>query len=215
MLCVLENYLQNPCAVLSIPYWRAKNITIPDYMKIVHERDYSAEWLEEYEDEPYFRIYHSMKNVKKPELTDYKIVTALPEDLETIVALINRSYDDLQVSREQMQCYTKTPVYCPDLWILAKESATGNCVGCGIADFDPEAEELILEWIQVLPEYRGKNIGTAIVEELLWRGKDIAKFATVSGKVENKTKPEALYRKCGFIGNDVWHILHKKEKEYK
>ena len=103
------------------------------------------------------------------------------------------------------------------MWILVKESATGACVGCGIADFDPEAEELILEWIQVLPQYRQvlpqyrrKNIGTVIVKELLWRGRAYAKFATVSGKVENETKPEALYRKCGFTGNDVWHVLRKK-----
>ena len=210
MLCVLENYLQNPCAVLSIPYWKAKNITIPDYMKIVHERDYSAEWLEEYEDEPYFRIYHAMKNVKKPELTDYKIVTALPEDLETIVALINRSYDDLQVRTEQMQSYTKTPVYCPDLWILVKESATGKCVGCGIADFDPEAEELILEWIQVLPEYRRRGVGRIMVTELLRRMVGKADFATVSGRCNSKSKPEKLYHACGFRGNDIWYIMHKK-----
>lgn len=204
----LENYLQNPCLSLSIPYWKAKNITIPDNMKIVHESDFSKNLLKEYEDETYFRLYHSMKELTKPE--GYDIVTASPEDIETIVSIINASYTDLQVSNEQMQSYTKTPVYRPDLWILLKESSTGICVGCGIADFDSEAKELILEWIQVLPQYRGKNIGTAIVKELLWRGKDFAQFATVSGKVENKTKPEALYRKCGFTGNDVWHILRKK-----
>lgn len=204
----LENYLQNPCLSLSIPYWKAKNITIPDNMKIVHESDFSENLLKEYEDETYFRLYHSMKELTKPE--GYDIVTASPEDIETIVSIINASYNDLQVSNEQMQSYTQTPVYRPDLWILVKESSTGICVGCGIADFDPEAEELILEWIQVLPQYRGKNIGTAIVKELLWRGKDFAQFATVSGKVENKTKPEALYRKCGFTGNDVWHLLRKK-----
>lgn len=204
----LENYLRNPCSSSSIPYWKAKNITIPDNMKIVHENVFSAEMLNEYEDETYFRLYHSMKELTKPE--GYDIVTASPEDIETIVSIINASYTDLQVSNEQMQSYTKTPVYRPDLWILLKESSTGICVGCGIADFDSEAKELILEWIQVLPQYRGKNIGTAIVKELLWRGKDFAQFATVSGKVENKTKPEALYRKCGFTGNDVWHILRKK-----
>lgn len=153
-----------------------------------------------------------MKRLTKPEpeTGGYDIITALPENIETIVSVINSSYTDLQVNKDQIQSYTKTPVYHPDLWILIKESATGTCVGCGIADFDPEAEELILEWSQVLPAYRGKNIGTAIVKELLWRGRQYAKFATVSGKVENETKPEALYRKCGFTGNDVWHILRKK-----
>lgn len=205
----LENYLQNPCSSSSIPYWKAKNISIPDNMKIVHDGDFSTELLKEYEDETYFRLHHSMKKLTKPEPEDYDIVTASLEDIETIVSVINGSYTDLQVNKEQIQSYTKTLVYRPELWILIKESATKNCVGCGIADFDAEAEELILEWIQVLPQYRGKNIGAAIVKELLWRGREYAKFATVSGKVENKTKPEVLYRKCGFIGNDVWHILRK------
>ena len=206
----LEFYLQNPCLSLSIPYWKAKNISVPDNMKIVHESGFLAELLKEYEDETYFRLYHSMKKLTKPEPEGYDIVTASPEDIETIVSVINQSYTDLQVNKEQMRSYIKTPVYHPDLWILIKELSTGTFVGCGIADFDSEAEELILEWIQVLPEHRGRSLGTAIVKELLWRGREYAKFATVSGKVENKTKPEALYRKCGFIGNDVWHILRKK-----
>ena len=71
-------------------------------------------------------------------------------------------------------------------------------------------KELILEWIQVLPRYRGKKIGQLTVTELLFRMIDVADFATVSGKVDNMTNPEALYRKCGFAGDDVWHILHKK-----
>lgn len=206
----LENYIQNPCGSLSIPYWKAKNISIPDNMQIVHESNFSEELLNEYEDESYFRLYHYMQELIKPEPESYDIVTASPEDVETIVAVINASYTDLQVNKEQILSCTKTPAYHPELWIIIKESSTGTCVGCGIADFDPETEELILEWIQVLPQYRGKNIGTAIVKELLWRGREYAGFATVSGKVENKTKPEALYRKCGFTGNDVWHILRKK-----
>ena len=62
----------------------------------------------------------------------------------------------------------------------------------------------------MLPQYRGQKIGQLIVAELLFRMKDVADFATVSGKIDNMTNPEALYRKCGFIGSDVWHILHKK-----
>jgi len=93
--------------------------------------------------------------------------------------------------------------------VLARD-ASGQCVGCGIADYDPEARELILEWIQVLPEYRGCGIGQAIVNELLRRAQGCARFATVSGKVDNPTRPELLYRRCGFAGEDVWHILHRK-----
>ena len=205
----LEDYLQNPCATLSIPYWKAKNITIPEHMQIVHDCCFVMDLLYDYTDEPYFRLYHNMQELKKPILQDYDIVTVTANDIDTIVSIINNSYTDLQVSAEQMKSYTKTPAYCQELWILVKEQSTGAYVGCGIADFDAQAEELILEWIQVLPQYRGKNIGTAIVSELLWRGRKFAKFATVSGKVNNITNPEALYRKCGFVGDDVWHILTK------
>jgi len=34
-----------------------------------------------------------------------------------------------------------------------------------------------------------------------------ADFATVSGERENPTRPERIYRACGFQGDDVWHIL--------
>jgi hypothetical protein len=34
-----------------------------------------------------------------------------------------------------------------------------------------------------------------------------ADFVTVSGRVDNRTNPERLYRRCGFEGNDVWCVL--------
>lgn len=49
------------------------------------------------------------------------------------------------------------------------------------------------------------------LNELLWRMKEKVDFVTVSGKSDNKTNPEGLYRSCGFTGNDLWHILKLKE----
>ncbi|MGN0545701.1 MAG: GNAT family N-acetyltransferase [Acutalibacteraceae bacterium] len=206
----LSEYLNNPCGTLSVPYWKANNITIPPEMKILHDRDFSDDLLSEYTDEKYFRLYHDLKNKPRVELDSFEITTAKRKDIKAIVSIINESYFDINVGKDLIKSYTKTPVYRSDLWIMVKEKATGKYVGCGLADYDEEAKELILEWIQVLPEYRGKKIGQAMVAELLFRMKGIADFATVSGKVDNPTNPEALYRKCGFVGDDVWHILHKK-----
>ena len=128
--------------------------------------------------------------------------------LDTVVNIINKSYNDLSVTKEQMKSYMQTPVYCSDLWILLKNKS-GTYVACGIADYDKEANEMILEWIQVVPSCRGRGYGQYIVNELLSRVQGQAKFATVSGKVNNTTAPEKLYRRCGFIGNDIWHILYK------
>lgn len=209
-MITLTEYLNNPCGTLSIPYWKAKSITIPPDMRILHDRDFSSNILSEYTDEKYFRLYHSLKGIPEVATDDFEVTTATRRDIKTIVQIINDSYTDISVNKELIKSYTKTPVYNENLWIMVKEKATGKYVGCGLADYDTEAKELILEWIQVLPEYRGKKIGQAIVTELLLRMKNIADFATVSGKVDNETNPEALYRKCRFVGNDVWHILHKK-----
>ena len=209
-MITLTEYLNNPCGTLSIPYWKAKNIVIPPDMEILHEKDFIEDILSDYADEKYFRLYHNLKGIPKITNDDFEIVTATRKDVKEIVQIINDSYTDISVNKELIKSYTKTPVYNEELWVMVKENVTSKYVGCGIADFDTEAKELILEWIQVLPQYRGKKIGQLIVTELLFRMKDIADFATVSGKVDNLTNPEALYRKCGFTGNDVWHTLHKK-----
>ena len=64
--------------------------------------------------------------------------------------------------------------------------------------------------MQVLPQKRGRGLGKAIVNELLIRLKSKAKFVTVSGQIDNKTNPEALYRKCGFKGDDIWCVICPK-----
>lgn len=209
-MITLTEYLNNPCGALSIPYWKAKNIVIPPYMKIQHNKDFREDILSDYIDEKYFRLHHDLKEIPKIIANDFEITTATRKDIKSIVQIINDSYTDISVNKDLIKSYTKTPVYNKALWIMVKEKSTGKYVGCGMADFDIETKELILEWIQVLPQYRGKKIGQLIVTELLSKMKDIADFATVSGKVDNTTNPEALYRKCGFAGDDVWHILHKK-----
>lgn len=208
---LLNEYLENPCRKLSIPYWKGKQISTPKNMKIVHDDDFDDRILTDYYDEKYFRLIHKLNDIKSNTLKGFKIKTAKIADVPIIVEIINDSYFDLSVNYEQIISYTKTKVYNENLWILACESETDNIVGCGIADFDKEAGEGILEWIQVLPKYRGKKIGTLIVNELLCRMEN-ANFVTVSGKVDNPTNPERLYRSCGFTGNDIWHILTQKNK---
>ncbi len=208
-MMTVEEYLSNPCGLLSIPYWKAKGMNVPPQIRIVHERDFTPELLEKYADERYFRLRHDLRQISNIVPEGLRLETARFDDLTLIADIINRSYTDLSVSVKQLESYTQTPVYDPKLWVLARD-ASGQCVGCGIADYDPEVRELILEWIQVLPEYRGRGMGQAIVNELLRRVQGYARFATVSGKVDNPTRPEKLYRRCGFEGDDVWHIMRRK-----
>lgn len=205
----LNEYLKNPCGISSIPYWKAKSIVIPENMTILHHKKFKESLLSNYTDEKYFRLYHDLKSINEIAIDGIEIITASNQYIPIIVDIVNQSYVDMQASYKQFEDYTKTPVYNPDLWILVKNISNNKYLGCGIADFDSKTKELILEWIQVLPEYRKKGIGQLIVNELLSRGKDIANFATVSGKIDNISKPEKLYRKCGFTGDDIWHVLLK------
>lgn len=206
----LDAYCSNPCGTLSIPYWKNKSITVPPGMQIVHQQDFDASCWRAYRDEPYFRLMHDLTDVPADGGGRYHCKTADETDLALIMDLINRSYTDLTVTESQLQGYRETAAFTPDMWIIAYDTQTKACIGCGIADFDPEAREGVLEWIQVLPDCRGRGAGQFIVNELLRRMAGRADFATVSGRVDNAANPERLYRKCGFRGNDVWHILREK-----
>lgn len=214
-MITIDAYLENPCGQLSIPYWKAKTIALPDHMRIVHDSKFcSSDWLA-YQDAQYFRLYHDLQAVKSEaavnvEAPNCYMETAQQTDFAGIVQIINQSYTDLCITMAQLEGYTATKVYDENLWVLARDKHTHNVIGCAIADLDRETGEGILEWIQVLPEYRGQKIGQAIVNELLLRMQNQAAFATVSGQVQNITNPERVYRKCGFTGNDIWHILTLK-----
>ena len=123
-------------------------------MIIVHQREMTDDLLLDYNDEPYFRLYHNLKNIGQITVQEIEIVSS-GVSVSEFVQLINRSYTDLSVTVtiEQMENYRHTPVYCHDLWILLKERNTQAILAGGIADYDKETGELTLERIQVLPPY--------------------------------------------------------------
>lgn len=202
-----EQYLADPCRAASIPYWKANSITIPDGVKILHREEYDEAMYQQYIDEPYFRLIHDLKGLSDPKLPQgYSLTTAAPSEY---AAHISSCYDGIGITEDELQSYTLRPVYDAALWLAVKDDRTGTIVGTGIAELDREIGEGVLEWIQVSNGHRGKGLGTFIVLELLLRMKDKISFATVAGQCNNTSNPEMLYRRCGFTGNDVWHILRK------
>lgn len=203
-----EQYLADPCKAASIPYWKAKSITIPDGMKILHQDEYDNAENKHFVDEPYFRLIHNLKGLAEPVLPqDYSLCTAA---ISEYAAHISSCYDGIGINEGELRSYTLRPVYDAALWLAVKDELTGTIVATGIAELDREIGEGVLEWIQVSQGHRGKGIGRYVVSELLWRLTSKASFATVSGQCNNASNPEKLYRKCGFCGNDVWHILRKR-----
>ena len=63
-----ERYLADPCKAASIPYWKAKSITVPDGMKILHQDEYDNAGNKNFIDEPYFRVIHNLKSLAEPVL---------------------------------------------------------------------------------------------------------------------------------------------------
>ena len=206
----LQDYIENPCKSSSLPYWKTKSISFPVDMLIVHDEQYKTGNFDEYNDELYFRLQHSMNALLKPELPHgYDIISATVNEY---VIHINDCYSDLSVTDDIIRSYADHAVYDANLWVAVADAETKQIVASGIAEYDPEVSEGALEWIQVTEAYRGKGLGQFIVSELLWRMREKAAFVTVSGKVNNETNPERLYRKCGFTGSDVWHILRRNKQ---
>ncbi len=207
-----EEYLEDPCRAASVPYWKTACISIPDNMKILHDSEFNTELLMQYMDEPYFRLRHPMMEVKPVSLPEgYSLYEASVSDF---VEHINSCYEDIDITIPEIQRYRSREQYRLELWLAVKENCNGKIVATGIAELDREIGEGVLEWIQVSKDYRRCGLGSYLVLELLWRMRKAARFVTVSGKCTNPDHPEGLYRKCGFCGNDVWHILKRREQTY-
>lgn len=212
MLSITE-YKLNPCRLSSIPYWKRAVYQVHRDILIIHRDDLIKE-TNFLDDTIYFRLKHDLNEIKNVKIDDdyyFKNINVNNiADLKNVMEIINKSYDDIQVTFNQVIEWTKRKVFNNNLWIFLVNNVTQERVALGIAEVDNEVGEGMLEWIQVLPDYRKQKFGQAIVNELLKRFKNKVDFVTVSGKCENITKPEILYRKCGFTGNDYWHVRFNK-----
>lgn len=213
------SYIKNPSDYSALPYWKETTITIPDNIKVYHEIEWNRLCANTKKGfvkvDKFFRIQHTLEKIDNqdiPEKCRYRTFDPNnEEDFDKALDIIQICYPNTDLTRDKLKEYTKSDVYNNELWIFIDKMNNGIYmpVAFGIADFDSLVKEGILEWIQVLPEYRGKGFGKSLVAELLRRMKEKAKFATVSGDCNNISNPINLYRKMGFIGDSIWYIAHK------
>ena len=202
-----SEYLLDPCRVSSLPYWKTVTVQIPEGMRILHESDLRDAPLGSETPVRYFRLIHRLCSLERPAVPEGYTVTPLTPEMGA--AQIQQCYDDISVSAEELAAYQSRKVYDGTLWLAVREHTTGKIVASGIGELDRELKEGMLEWIQVSLKYRRKGLGAFLVRELLWRMKGKTDFVTVSGKVDDPSRPEQLYRSCGFTGNDIWYISRK------
>lgn len=212
-------YLKNPCDYSALPYWKETTLTNPDNIEVYHESEWnklSKNTKEEFiKVDKFFRIKHNLDLINEEALPkNCRYRTFDPnsqEDFDKALEIITISYPNTDLTKDRLKEYIKSDVYKNELWVFIDKINNGRYkpIAFGIADFDPLVKEGILEWIQVMPEYRGKGFGTFLLTELLRRMKGKAKFATVSGDCNNISNPIGLYRKTGFVGDSIWYIAYK------
>jgi len=155
------------------------------------------------------RLIHRMRDLPADPLEDqYRIAEAEPAaEAEAVAELIVACYDGMRMQPETVHGWTEHVVFDPTLWVWIRERETAAPAALGIAEYDRAIGEVSLEWIQVLPGHRRRGLGKALVVELLRRAARCGTFATVSGIAGSPA--EALYRACGFTGDDVWWCLRR------
>lgn len=205
----VKEYLQNPCGKLSVPYWKYRKMVIPDSVRIIH----CSEWNDQYDDyQRFFRIRHDLKGLS-PISFDYNTLSIEHQAVQ-LAEMINASYGDenIAVTEKKVLQWKQHETFREDLCIYI--NADGRMAASGIAEYDEACREGSIEWVQVLPEYRRRDLGERIVNVLLNRLKSIgAEFVTVSGNLDSHSDPLKLYRKCGFTGDDIWYVCRLSEKE--
>lgn len=180
---------------------------------LVHESQMNDELKYKFPDiEPYFRLLHNNKDIAAAGIPNGYYIRNVDTDAEIklVSDFICCCYDNIKPDPEEVREWTKHSVFNKELWIWIIDRSTEKPAALGIAESDRNIKEGSLEWIQVLPDYRGRRLGKALVAELLDRLKPYADFTTVSGEIDNKTNPERLYRSCGFYGDDVWYVLRRE-----
>ena len=161
--------------------------------------------MQGYIDTPYFKLIHRMECVERPKLRDgYRFI--IPDE-KTLSEHIASCYVSERVSAAKLAAYRLHATFDPDLWLAIVDEQRYRIVASGIAEVDRDIREGILEWIQVSQEYRQRGWGRIIVNELLYRMRNIADFVTVSGKVNETSGPRALYESCGFEDAVIWHVI--------
>ncbi len=213
-----DKYIEDPCRFSSLPLWKEQSFVRPQGLRVFHREEWAALSAEKRsfcgQTQRFFRVKHDLQEIPASPLPDglqsMPVMCLDEEEQARVAGFIQACYPDIAFNRESATSLTRTPAFCPKLWLWIKDEQHKS-LALGLCDADIRTGEGILEWIQVHPSARGQGIGSMLVCELLRRMKVMElSFATVSGDLDNLDNPLGLYRRCGFTGEDVWYISSKE-----
>jgi GNAT superfamily N-acetyltransferase len=107
---------------------------------------------------------------------------------------------------DELRAQAETDYFYGPGWFFLKDGATGRAIGLSLSGYCPEFDEGFVDWIQVLPEYRHRGLGTVLLCESIHRLQHAA-FITVSGSLEPPHGASDLFERCGFKQIRTWRIL--------
>lgn len=199
-------YIENPSAVSSLPFWKAGSFQIPKNIVLIPETafDPSAHYLRH---EPYFKLVHRLQIIQPVTMPKgYELASLSTKEF---AEHINRCFDTIGTSEEELEEYRTYSVYDESLWLGVRDIKSKKVVATAIGEFDATIGEGIIEWVEVSEKHRLKGLGHFLVNELLSRLKGKADFVTVSGRINNPSNPLSLYESCGFGERFIWHVIVK------
>jgi ribosomal protein S18 acetylase RimI-like enzyme len=183
---------------------------------VLHQRQIENFATTNFVHTPYFRMIHRQTNIpdfQKP--AGFALRTTNPLDETGLIhGFLADCYSDDHPAPETILSWVNHPVFDPELWVLAIEKGQGKPVGLAVGEFDRENQEGAVLWVQVLTNHRGLGLGKWLTVELIQRLSSKARFTTVSGQKYNDTRPDILFHKVGFTGNDIWWTMRRKENLY-
>lgn len=161
---------------------------------------------------PYFRMINRRKDFPQVEPpSGFVLKNANPlDEAGLIYEMLSFCYSDDHPAPETILSWSNHQVFDPHLWLLMMDARRNTPVGLAIGEYDRLQHEGIVLWAQVVPGYRGKGLGKTLVLELMRRLQGRTQFTTVSGQQYNDTRPDILFRKAGFSGDDIWWVMRRK-----
>ncbi|MGI6234517.1 MAG: GNAT family N-acetyltransferase [Christensenellales bacterium] len=203
-------YLRSPSAWSSLPIWKErkmKEASAPPRVKKLSDltdEDGIPEQI-------FIRSIHDLQIIQKAPMPEgFEVV---PVDLgcadavPAICGLIDRSYQKLRVTPEDVHTWQASPVFAPELWFWLIKTQNKQKLGLIVCEADREFQEGIIEWFQVDPSCHNRGLGTTLLTKALFRMQEVGlSFASVCYDAQSFAA-QAVYRKAGFAQEVPWAVF--------
>lgn len=228
-MILTEKYIKDPINTLPIPLWKHNVTAIRQDMMYVLDANYNETLYRDFQDTLYLRLQHNLLDLKLGKLPAHYFLSSYKEsDGALIYNLIKECYGS-NVEYDRVDHLVKDETFNDLLCVFLYNDKVFNLenminlrknnlgkernykpIGMVIAQFDQKTKEASIEYLCVSEKFRNKGLGSILLQEILLRISNIADFATVSFEKNNNEHLEKMFRKYGFEGNAIWHMLRKQ-----